>query len=42
MRRASQAERGTVTLALTAWVPLELVQKVTGHKTTDLVLKHYD
>ena len=22
-------------------VPLELVQKVTGHKTTDIVLKHY-
>jgi hypothetical protein len=22
-------------------VPLELVQKVTGHKTTDVVLKHY-
>jgi integrase len=30
-----------VTLALTAGVPLELVQKVTGHKTTDIVLKHY-
>lgn len=30
-----------VTLALTAKVPLELVQKVTGHKTTDIVLKHY-
>jgi integrase len=30
-----------VTLALTARVPLELVQKVTGHKTTDIVLKHY-
>jgi len=30
-----------VTLALTASVPLELVQKVTGHKTTDIVLKHY-
>jgi len=29
-----------VTLALTAGVPLELVQKVTGHKTTDIVLKH--
>jgi hypothetical protein len=28
-------------LPLTARVPLELVQKVTGHKTTDLVLKHY-
>jgi len=22
-------------------VPLELVQKVTGHRTTDIVLKHY-
>jgi hypothetical protein len=30
-----------VTLALTAGVPLELVQKVAGHKTTDIVLKHY-
>jgi integrase len=30
-----------VTLALTAGVPLELVQKVTGHKTKDIVLKHY-
>jgi integrase len=30
-----------VTLALSAGVPLELVQKVTGHKTTDIVLKHY-
>ncbi len=30
-----------VTLVLTAGVPLELVQKVTGHKTTDIVLKHY-
>src|SRR3954468_24346108 len=30
-----------VMLALTAGVPLELVQKVTGHKTTDIVLKHY-
>ena len=30
-----------VTLALTAGVPLELVQKMTGHKTTDIVLKHY-
>jgi len=29
-----------VTLALTAGVPLEPVQKVTGHKTTDIVLKH--
>lgn len=30
-----------VTLALTAGVPIELVQKVTGHKTTEIVLKHY-
>jgi integrase len=30
-----------VTLALTAGVPLEIVQKVTGHQTTDIVLKHY-
>lgn len=30
-----------VTLALTAGVAMELVQKVTGHKTTDIVLKHY-
>lgn len=30
-----------VTLALTAGMPLELVQKVTGHKTTEIVLKHY-
>ena len=30
-----------VTLALTAGVPLELVQKVTGHKTVNIVLKHY-
>jgi hypothetical protein len=29
-----------VTIALTGGVPLELVQKVTGHKTTDIVLKH--
>lgn len=30
-----------VTLALTAGVPLEIVQRVTGHQTTDIVLKHY-
>jgi hypothetical protein len=35
-----QAERKR-SRALTAGVPLELVQKVTGHKTTDIVLKHY-
>lgn len=45
MRRASGRDfhslRVTwVTLALTAGVPLELVQKVTGHKTTDILLKH--
>ena len=30
-----------VTLALTAGVPMELVRKVTGHKTAEIVLKHY-
>ncbi len=30
-----------ITLALAAGVPLELVQRVTGHKTTEVVLKHY-
>ena len=30
-----------VTLALKAGVPFELLQKVTGKKTTDIVLKHY-
>ena len=30
-----------ITLALAAGVPLELVQRVTGHKTTEIVLKHY-
>jgi len=30
-----------VTVALTAGVPLELVTKVTGHKTVEIVLKHY-
>jgi len=30
-----------ITLALSAGVPLELVQRVTGHKTTQVVLKHY-
>lgn len=30
-----------VTLALTAGVPVELVTRVTGHKTIDVVLKHY-
>ena len=30
-----------VTLTLTSGVPLELVQKVTGPKATDIVLKHY-
>jgi integrase len=30
-----------VTLALTAGVPLEIVQKVTGHRTAGIVMKHY-
>ncbi len=30
-----------VTLALTAGVPMELVRRVTGHATVDVVLKHY-
>lgn len=30
-----------ITLALSAGVSLELVKRVTGHKTTDIVLKHY-
>lgn len=30
-----------VTVALTAGVPLEIVQRVTGHRTADIVLKHY-
>ncbi len=30
-----------ITLALSAGVPLELVQRVTGHKPTQVVLKHY-
>jgi len=30
-----------VTLALSAGIPLELVQKVTGHRTASIVLKHY-
>lgn len=30
-----------VTLALTAGVPMELVQKVTGHKTAEIVFNHY-
>lgn len=30
-----------ITLALSAGVPLELVQRVTGHQTTNIVLKHY-
>jgi integrase len=30
-----------VTLALTAGVPIEIVKKVTGHRTTDIVMKHY-
>ena len=30
-----------VTLTLTAGVPLELVRKVTGHRTVDIVLEYY-
>jgi integrase len=30
-----------ITLALEAGVPLEIVQRVTGHRTADVVLKHY-
>ena len=30
-----------ITLALAAGVPLELVQRVTGHRTVTVVLKHY-
>lgn len=30
-----------VTLALSAGVPLEVVQKVTGHRTAGIVMKHY-
>lgn len=30
-----------ITLALAAGVPLELVQRVTGHRTVEVVLKHY-
>jgi len=30
-----------VTLALSAGVPLEIVQKVTGHRTANIVMKHY-
>jgi hypothetical protein len=30
-----------ITLALAAGVPLELVQRVTGHRTVAVVLKHY-
>ena len=30
-----------ITLALSAGIPLELVQRVTGHKTAAVVLKHY-
>ncbi len=30
-----------ITLALAAGVPLELVQRVTGHRTATVVLKHY-
>ena len=30
-----------ITIALAAGVPLEIVQRVTGHKTVDVVLQHY-
>jgi integrase len=30
-----------ITMALSAGVPMELVRRVTGHATTDVVLKHY-
>lgn len=30
-----------VTLALTAGVPMEVVRKVTGHRTAEIVMKHY-
>ncbi len=39
--RLPQLPRDLGNVALTAGVPLELVQKVTGHRTTDIVLKHY-
>ncbi len=37
----SRAETKAESKALTAGIPLELVQKVTGHKTAEVVLKHY-
>ena len=30
-----------ITLALTSNIPIELVKRVTGHKTVDIVLRHY-
>ena len=30
-----------ITLALSAGLPMELVRRVSGHTTTDIVLKHY-
>ncbi len=30
-----------ITLALAAGVPIELVQRITGHRTVEVVLKHY-
>ncbi|MBL7012625.1 MAG: hypothetical protein ISR85_06830 [Kiritimatiellales bacterium] len=30
-----------ITMALTAGVPMELVRRVTGHSTVEVVLKHY-
>ena len=51
-RRARQADEDAVrgfhsfrvtwiTMALAAGVPMELVTRVTGHQTVDVVLKHY-
>jgi len=37
----SQPAGEWVSIALTGGVPVELVQKVTGQKTADIVLKHY-
>jgi hypothetical protein len=30
-----------ITLALAAGIPIELVQRVTGHRTVEVVMKHY-
>ena len=39
--RSLETHPGTWFLALAAGVPLELVQRVTGHRTVAVVLKHY-